>query len=334
MKDLVSIIVPIYNIEKYLIRCIESILAQTYKNIEIILVDDQSIDKSTEICDSYAKLDNRIKVIHKLNGGVADARNVGITTATGKYLVFIDGDDYVNKDMVEKLYNAVEVNDADIAICNYEYVNENGEIISSINRKVFENNLNEILIDEVIYWKNYNDYDKIYYVVLWNKIYKREVFGDLKFPKGKIHEDEAILHRLLNRCEKIVCLNEKMYNYVQRHGSIMNRKMSIKSLSYIETIINRINYLCKKEINNYNGAIFTTGVIRLLDYRNDNIAINEKYYIYQRKMKEEAKYLLFAKKQRLTTRIKMIIFLSGGTKLYQICLKIFAKIKLNKGQGK
>ena len=181
MEKLVSIIVPVYNVEKYLSKCIDSILAQTYKNLEIILVDDGSKDNSGTICDEYSKKDKRIKIIHKPNGGISDVRNHGLKIATGDYIGFVDSDDYIAEDMFETLVSLLEKNDADISIVSfYEYYNgkligvrenENVEIMNKVEA------IKELLIDRKI--QSYT----------WNKLFKKELFDGLQFPVGKNFED-------------------------------------------------------------------------------------------------------------------------------------------------
>lgn len=243
MNKLISIIIPVYNTESFIKECIESVLKQTYRNLEIILVDDGSPDGSGHICDVYAERDSRIKVIHKLNGGLSDARNVGIKIAQGKYLIFIDSDDCVAERMVEKLYLAAEEEQADMAMCNFEYIYEKGvERNSSLSDSPIKN---EVLLKEEVIDKLFQD-KAWYYIVAWNKIYKRELWKDLHYPKGYIYEDEAVIHRLLNRCNKVVTLEEKLYYYRQVQGSIMHCDNKEKRLDIYFALADRILYLHKK----------------------------------------------------------------------------------------
>jgi len=186
MSDLISIIIPVYNVEKYLERCVKSVINQTYKNLEIILVDDGAKDNSGKMCDELSKLDSRIKVIHKENGGLSDARNFGLKIATGDYIGFVDSDDYIADDMYETLYHTIKNNNADISIVSfYEMYKEkvigvrdsgNLEILSK------QEAMKELLIDTKI--QSY----------AWNKLFKKELFNDLKFPTGKNFEDIELLY--------------------------------------------------------------------------------------------------------------------------------------------
>ncbi|MBQ4104712.1 MAG: glycosyltransferase [Clostridia bacterium] len=242
----ISVVVPVYNVENYLERCILSIINQTYQNLEIILVDDGSTDNSGAICDKLALKDPRIKVIHKENGGLSDARNAGIKEASGKYIGFVDSDDHIAPLMYEKLLSTLEENGADISICNYVYVhettNEEDEEMSSLSPIK-----NELLTKREAFEK-INAYSNGYsfYVTAWNKLYKKELFSDLSFAKGKLHEDEFIVHRLFEKCEKIAVCDDVLYFYIIRKGSIMNSKVSEKSLDAIDAIMDRYYFYLEK----------------------------------------------------------------------------------------
>ncbi len=215
MKSLISVIVPIYNVEKYLDRCIKSIVNQTYQNLEIILVDDGSTDNSGKICDEYVKKDDRIKVIHKENGGLSDARNVGIENATGRLIGFVDSDDYIDKDMFELLNTDLTKYDADIAICNVKKENENAELLEECGLeeiRVFnKKEALKLLIKDLI--KSY----------AWNKLYKIELFAKVRFPVGKTMEDVATTYKIFEKAEKIVFEGNTYYHYINRNESILHK---------------------------------------------------------------------------------------------------------------
>lgn len=239
MKELVSIIVPIYNVEEYLAKCVDSILAQTYKNIEIILVNDGSPDNCLNICLAYAKNDSRVTVINKKNGGLSDARNAGIAKATGKYLVFIDSDDYIENNMIEELYNNITKNQADISICNF-YIT-----IDNIDTK------NKCILNKVINSDGRNVYEMIYSkyaiqtIVSWNKMYKKELFDKCKYPVGLIHEDQYIICDILNQCKRVSYITDKfLYHYVQRKNSIM-KTFNMKRFDIVKGLNERILFFEK-----------------------------------------------------------------------------------------
>ncbi len=225
----ISIIVPVYKVENYLEKCINSILEQTFTDFELILVDDGSPDGSGQICDIYATIDRRVRVIHQENGGLSAARNAGLESATGRYIGFIDSDDYIHPKMYEKLYEALQKNKADLSICNYNYVDNYGNIDSEKQRK--DHIVTEVLNRE----KAFEKIDPLvegysFYVTAWNKLYKRELFKNIKFLKGHVHEDEYIVHHIFSRCSKIAVIEDPLYMYVQRDGSIMNSVGTQKSL--------------------------------------------------------------------------------------------------------
>lgn len=237
--NLISIIIPIYNVEMYLRRCIDSVLNQTYRNLEVILVDDGSPDKCGEICDEYAEKDKRIRVIHKENGGLSDARNAGLDIATGEYVAFVDSDDYIDKDMYVKLYEAIQEADADMSICNFRYVDENGTCKFSNNDLPIKD---ETLSGIHILLNNMFDEKCWYWVVAWNKLYKRELFENIKYPFGRVHEDEFVIHKLFLKCNKVACVSKMLYNYVQREDSIMNQRNDKNRLDYIDAMLDRLDF--------------------------------------------------------------------------------------------
>lgn len=241
MKDKISIIVPVYNVEEYLEKCIESLIGQTYKNLEIILVDDGSEDKSGEICDLWKDKDSRIRVIYKENGGLSDARNAGMDIATGDYIGFIDSDDYINKRMYEILLNNMNDYNSDISVCSIKKVYESNEVYNSdiTNKNISIFTAEEALRDLIE--------EGVLKQTVWNKLYKKSVIKDIKFEFGKIHEDEFWSYQVFGKSSKIVYTDEGMYYYLQRSGSIMDKPFSIKRLDALEARYNRLNYI----IQNY-----------------------------------------------------------------------------------
>jgi len=226
-SPLISIIVPIYNVEQYLENCIKSILNQTYKNIEAILVDDGSPDGSGAICDKYAALDPRIKVIHKKNGGVSSARNAGLKAACGEYIGWVDPDDWIELDMFEYLFSNLKSYDADVAVCSRRicYPSRTEDCVWK-NTLVLntEEALRQLLMDKQM--RNY----------LWDKLWKAELFDGIVFPEGRTFEDVSVMHLLLERASQIVCLPEVKYNYLQRGDSIVGEhSLSGRVNHYIAT---------------------------------------------------------------------------------------------------
>lgn len=242
IKDpLLSVIVPVYNVEDYLSKCIDSLIVQTLKDIEIILVNDGSIDKSGDICDKYRLKDNRIKVIHKENGGLSDARNVGIDIARGKYISFIDSDDWIEPKMFEILYSLAIKNEADIVQGDYIKVYDENVIVNNISERITKYNSEQILNE--LYGPNY-----IKTVIVWNKIYKRELFNEIRFPKGKLCEDEFTTYKILHNANLIIDTNIPMYYYRQREGSIMNSNFNIRRLDGLEALKERKEYFIRNKL--------------------------------------------------------------------------------------
>lgn len=233
--DLISIIVPVYNMMTLLRRCLNSILNQSYYNLEIILINDESTDDSGSICEEYCRKDNRITVIHKKNGGLSAARNTGINLAKGKYIAFIDSDDFVHKDYIKILYNFIVEFHADIAICDYEI--GNGNVLHSYdNDDLFYVTTSENLL------KTWHYKNKKIETVVWNKLYKRELFNNIRFPEGYSFEDIHVSHLLIAAASKVVIVKRKLYYYYQRSDSIIHTitKAKIQEGFYAQNV--RIQY--------------------------------------------------------------------------------------------
>lgn len=241
MNELISIIVPVYNVQKYLPRCIDSIINQTYKNLEIIVVDDGSTDDSGKICDEYAKKDNRIRVIHKENGGLSEARNIGINQANGDLIGFIDSDDYISKDMFEILRKSLIKYQTDISICNIQNVNEDGVRLST--QMDYHEEKTQVLEKKEALQLLLEDKIKSY---AWNKLYKIELFDDIRYPKGKKMEDLATTYQLFDRATRVVFNQEICYYYVYRKNSILHHVNNSLMIDWNYAINERYNFLIDK----------------------------------------------------------------------------------------
>ena len=238
MGEKISVIVPVYNVEQYLERCVDSIISQTYTNLEIILVNDGSTDNSGKLCDELAKKDERIRVIHKENGGLSDARNRGIDESESDLVGFIDSDDYIDSDMYEVLLKNLNDTDADLSMCALYDVYNNTPEAQVTNKETWKLS-SEQAIKMVME-------AKILSVTAVNKLYRKSLFTDLKFEVGKIAEDAFIMIKLLDKCEKIVATNEKKYYYVHRENSITTQKFSTKFLNVIEAYEQNSNIILEK----------------------------------------------------------------------------------------
>lgn len=237
--DLISIIVPVYKVEKYLDNCIESIVNQTYKNLEIILVDDGSPDSCPKMCDDWAKNDDRIRVIHKENGGLSDARNAGLKIATGEYIGFVDSDDCIAEEMYEKLLNAIIEDESDIAACDIEMIfddrSKNVVMTPKIRLVLNGSEAEEAIITE-----------KILKQPVWYKLYKKSVINNIMFEFGKLHEDVFWSYQVIGNANKVSIIDYVGYFYYQRLNSIMGENYSLKRLDEVEAKVQRQRYLMNK----------------------------------------------------------------------------------------
>ena len=225
--DLISVIVPVYKVENYLDKCVRSIVDQTYHNLEIILVDDGSPDRCGEICDAWAAKDSRIRVIHKENGGLSDARNAGMAVATGNYMGFVDSDDYIAPDMYRLLLDQMNADGSDIAACGVEMVYEDDTPRQMLtpagchvldNEQAMEASIRESLLKQPV----------------WYKLYKTDLIRDIPFAVGKCHEDVFWSWQAIARAKKVSIFDTPCYFYLQRSGSIMGQQFSEKRLDSIE----------------------------------------------------------------------------------------------------
>lgn len=222
MNESVSVIIPVYKVEAWLDRCITSVQNQTYQQLEIILVDDGSPDRCGVICDAHARNDQRISVIHKQNGGLSDARNAGIEKATGQYLVFLDSDDWVHPSFIARLHALLHAAQADLAICHYLQVSDERQahLPEDAHYSIYELNSHEALRE--LAFDRYMPF-----VVAWGKLYKKELFDQVRFPVGKIHEDEYVAHQLIYKARKVVYTEEPLLYYWQRSDSITGKDFDV-----------------------------------------------------------------------------------------------------------
>ena len=224
MKPLISIIVPVYNVETYLAKCVDSILAQTYTNLEIFLVNDGSSDCCGKLCDEYAKEDKRIKVIHKKNGGLSDARNVAIDVATGEFITFIDSDDYVTDDYIMTLYSLIEKYECKVSIALYNTFVEGSKpkVVNRVYREDCQTNIKAI--EEMFYQEKYD-------TASWAKLYHSSLFATgIRYPKGIVYEDLATTYLLIFQSDKVAFCNRRIYNYLLRRDSIEGSSFSSKKM--------------------------------------------------------------------------------------------------------
>lgn len=229
----ISVIVPVYGVEKYLPECIDSILAQTFTNFELILVDDGSPDHCPALCDAAAEKDSRVRVIHKTNGGVGTARNAGLDTVKGNWIAFVDSDDRVLPQFLEKLYSAAREKNTDIAMCGTYGTSPAGDYFKNKNGDGYDTD--EAVYDEVLQQQEVlNRCIFSAYQVMWNKIYRKHIFDRWRFPAGMAFEDTWLLPHIYTESDSIACIAEPLYCYRILPGSAMNRKITMKTLDRVE----------------------------------------------------------------------------------------------------
>lgn len=245
-NELISVIVPVYNVETYLNRCVDSIIGQTYKNIEIILIDDGSTDASPRLCDDYLHIDNRIVVIHQENKGLSSARNVGIKIAKGKYLSFVDSDDYIDKHFIDRMYTTITAQSSDIVICDIRSFDSQTLQFLPHTRDIGNSFVD---IGHIFETMMQSDYPWLY-TMSCNKLYSRQIFNEACFLDGFIHEDEIIFLDIVKQSPKVFQINESLYFYCKnRDGSIVNKKYSIKRFDIFIAFYNRIEYFKQNGFN-------------------------------------------------------------------------------------
>lgn len=312
----ISVIVPVYNVEKYLDKCVQSIVNQTYTNLEIILVDDGSSDNCPEICDTWAEKDSRIKVIHKKNGGVSSARNAGLDTATGDYIGFIDSDDYPDKDMYSYLISLFDQT-VDIVRCTYRKVFENGQAEEIVNdgRIAVKNSsdfLNDLLLDNSI---NSN---------CWCKLYRRSVIGNIRFPQNiLIGEDHLFNYRVIKNAKSIVLCNLSKYNYLIREDSVTNLQNNINAWLQNISIHKLIfeNEKSNEKIAPAAAAAYANWVLDAIALCVKSGEFGSEYIELNFELKQEFNNLL---KVNISKMLKLKLFIARFFKnIYVLLLKIY-----------
>ncbi|MBQ8301255.1 MAG: glycosyltransferase [Clostridia bacterium] len=314
----ISVIVPVYNVEKYIEKCLDSIINQTYKNLEIILIDDGSTDNSCRICDEYALRDERFTVVHNENGGVSVARNAGLKKATGEYIMFVDSDDYVESDIAEVLMNLTLQYDADISMCSFKYADTDGNTRNQTDLAVAEGCISG---DE--FWQCFYSGGRTIGVTLWAKLYKRSLWQDIHFPDGKLHEDEFVTHSLVKKCKNIAVTKKPLYYYVQREGSIMNTQFMTQNFDAAEGILVRCRYFYEqKEFDNAAKSLTMAmyNIIRGLNLL-EKPTENDKKRLKQLKKEFRSLYRkLFFKKTDFFSKLKCGVYYLN-TKLFTLLKK-------------
>lgn len=254
---LISIVIPVYNLEKYIARCLKSIQVQSLDDFEVILVNDGSTDGSLKVCNQYAKDDVRIVVITQDNGGASKARNSGIAVARGQYIAFVDGDDYIEKDFLKKLYVAIKNSNCRMSMCGFDCVDETGNPVQSpFSQNYIPDSISGH--DAAAYIGN-----NVPFGVVWNKLYDATIFKKFKFQEGKTFEDELILHHLYGECDSIACVKETLYHYVQRAGSKMTENYSPSKMDIIDAYMDRLLFFVDRH---YEQSVINRDRKKLMEF--------------------------------------------------------------------
>ncbi len=238
-KPLLSIIVPVYDVENYLQKCIDSILAQTFTDFELILVEDGSPDNCPALCDAAAAKDARIRVLHQKNGGLSAARNAGLDVARGAWIGFVDSDDYIAPEMYETLYKAVQSTGADLALCDYAEVNVAGELCPKMH--------SSLSVEELTGWELLQKASGLMAQLAWNKLYRRAIFAQLRYPVGKVNEDLFVIPEICLNTQRAVVVPEVLYYYVQRSDSIMGKSNTLRHFDAAEAACRYWNCLVENK---------------------------------------------------------------------------------------
>mgnify|MGYP000883284623 FL=1 len=323
---LISIIVPVYNVEKYLKKCVYSILNQSYKNLEVILVNDGSNDNSGKICDELSREDSRIKVYHKDNGGLSDARNYGVAKANGEYVGFVDSDDYIDQYMYENLYKAIRKYNTQIAECGITRVYKNNKL-----RPHYDGEEYSLVVDREGYLKEYLENRKVYGAAVC-KLLSIDLAKVLKFPDGKVYEDVFYTLELLKKVDKYTLISGNYYYYYIRGNSITTKKFSSRDMDYIE-IIDKIGEYTLNNYSKLKEKLFIRQGFAYLSIFNQIIQLNDyrqipEYSILIDKLKNIRSNIIFNKLAPKSLKIA-IILLNMNEGLYKKVLKKYKKYEVN-----
>ena len=304
---LISLVVPIYNVEEYLHQCVDSLLKQTYPNFEIILVDDGATDNCPQICDEYAKADSRIKVFHKVNGGLADARNYGATKAQGEYISFIDSDDYVSTDYISYMYAILKKYQADIAVCGLTSVWD--DMYQRKERSKSEVLDTEEALRRMCYFRGFG-------VSACSKLYKLEMVLKYPYPVEKLHEDLATTYKVIGECKKVAYGSREIYFYRQRTNSIMHQPLEEKHLygivaanelleymeHYYPSVVQAAHCRCARKVYEFIPRVMTDG-----GYRTDC----ENFQKLRVELKKHIRFVLRDKHTLLVFKVRYIGMILG-----------------------
>ncbi len=317
--DLISVIVPVYNVEPYLRRCVDSILAQTYEDLEIILVDDGATDSSGAICDEYAGKDLRVRVIHKPNGGLSSARNAGIDVAKGEYLAFVDSDDWIEESTYEYLMGLIRRFGVKLAYTGrYDVEEETGERQKGLCPKTEETIAARDFVGRIFLWDNVDS-------AAWDKLYHRSLFANHRYPEGKICEDVPVTYRVILETDMVAVGNRPMYNYYHRKGSITQSRVSEKTFHFTQHTAEVFAYIQERAPSlkpqaEYLRVRSLSHLLLVLETSGEKARFPEEYQAAKKELGKHTSFLLtspyLGKRERLTDLLLILGWYGPLRKLY------------------
>lgn len=321
-QQMVSIIVPVYNVENYLKKCLDSIINQSYTNLEILLIDDGSTDASGVLCGKYAEKDSRVKIFYKENGGLSSARNMGLDHAEGEYITFIDSDDYLAEDAIESLVTSLEKHQADISFCQTEIVDETGAILDKSRKKYYEETVlspEETMMEICL--------NRMTGTSVCGKLYRHTLFEDIRFPVGKLYEDTYTTPDVIIRSKRVVFIGRAVYFWVQRSKSITHQGLTEKDFTVFSTLERFI-----KIVDSHYPALHEYAIVRL---------VNDTFWIIMMRLVHNDDFLSKAAKIRKRYRKYWVLALRhrglGSGKKVQVLLalvnlRLYRRIRLIKNR--
>lgn len=313
---MVSIVVPVYNVEKYIRYCLDSLINQNYKDLEIILVDDGSTDHSGEICDEYAGKYDEIKVFHKENGGLSDARNYGMKHVAGEWLLFVDSDDIICYNFVSKLLKFAESNVLDIAVCDYCILPEKQikalpDIKGSGKTTIWEGmeGTKELL------------YQKTFTTSAWGKLYKTVLFEEILFPVGKLHEDVGTIYKVFEKAKRVGYIDQKLYYYLQRSESIIHSGFSVKKMDYIDQTREMVHHFERNNVTLFPAAVSRhfSACFQVILFCPHTSEWGTQYKILSDEIKKHAPEVMRDKNARVKNRIIAAIAMQSADLAIALC---------------
>ena len=311
--DLISVIVPVYKVETYLDRCVQSIADQTYRNLEIILVDDGSPDNCPAMCDAWAQKDGRIRVIHKENGGPSSTRNAGLDAAQGEYLCFVDSDDWVHPQYVELLYNTCTEYDVSISGCDYSIVSDYVPFESAVSKACTLYDTEQALEQFI--------HGRLFRAVVWNKLYHRNILKDVRFPVGRNREDEFFSFQVLVKAPRLVYIDAPLYSYYQRPGSFMN-SVSVHHLDVLDAYLERMAFLKKNYPRLYLADKATFCITCVNFYLGAKQLDSQDRHEYRRRIKDARATIGFTLHEFTAYSPSQIVYILGS----KLCMDLFCKL--------